>query len=1184
MADRKKKKIAPKNTVGQKASVSLPETASGINDTGREKTETGTGSVVRHDDSWQVTERKNGFPVVGIGASAGGLEAFRRFFQAMPPDSGMAFVLIQHLDPTHESMMVELLAKYTSMRVVQVKNDMKVERNTVYMIPPNNYMIIKEQKLYLSEPITRRGMRMPIDYFFRSLAEDLKERAICIILSGTGADGSLGLRAVKGEGGAVLVQEPKTSGYDGMPVSAIATGIVDFILPVEGLADVLLKYVRHAYIWETGEVRSIPEPKQDDFQSILAVLHTRTNHDFRCYKKGTLTRRIQRRMGLHQVDTFGAYLKILRKDASEVKQLFRDLLIGVTAFFRDPEVWKVLEEQVLTGLVSSKGSNGTIRIWVPGCGSGEEAYSMAMLILELQARLGTACTLQIFASDIDEAALETARTGIYPENIVADVHPDRVRRFFITEGGHYRVGKQLRETVVFASQNLVIDPPFSKLDLISCRNLLIYLDAPIQKKAISLFHFALNEGGHLMLGSSESIGQSTNLFATVSKKWRIFKRIGIDQQNRVEFPIIVSDRERRSIDTRGLPREPRIGSITALAHEILLREYAPASAIVNRKGEAIYYQGPVSRFLEIVPGEPTQLIADIARDGLRVKVRSALQRSIRENEKSVAQARIRGEQAVITITVRPLESPKSAEGLLLIAFEEIEETKPSLIPVDQTSEDVHQLEYELTATREDLQSTIEELETSNEELKASNEEVMSMNEELQSTNEELETSKEELQSLNEELSTVNNQLQDKVLDLEAANNDMDNLLNSTSIATLFLDRQLQVRRFTPAATRLFRLIPTDIGRNLEDITRRFDTTDLLDQSRAVLDSLRPVERIVLTEDEECFLCRIQPYRTMDDRIDGVVVTFADITEVRKAQEIAQLLTAALHAADNCVFITGPDGTIEWINKGFTRQTGYHEAEAVGKNPRILNSGKQDEKFWTGFWKTILAGNVWRGEMVNKCKDGALYDLVMTVSPVLDDKGHISRFIAILQDITNRKHMEEALRRSEALYRAIGESIDYGVWVCEPDGRNTYASESFLKLVGMTQQQCSDYGWGDVLHPDDAENTINAWKECVHNVGNWDIEHRYKGVDGTYHHILARGVPVKDDAGNLICWAGINLDIGDLKHAQQDLQERNKELARFNDTMVGRTMRMIELKKEVNELCREYGRPLRYDLDINDNAD
>ena len=542
----------------------------------------------------------------------------------------------------------------------------------------------------------------------------------------------------------------------------------------------------------------------------------------------------------------------------------------MTAFFRDPDAWKVLEEQVLIRLVTSKTANDTLRIWIPGCCSGEEAYSMAMAILEIQARHGTSCTIQIFASDIDDAALETARNGIYPENIIADVSPERVQRFFIhDEGGHYRVGKQLRETVVFASQNLVIDPPFSRFDLISCRNLLIYLDVPIQKKATSLFHFALKEGGFLFLGPSESIGQNNDLFGTLSKKWRIFKRIGIDQQNRVEFPIIVTDQEHRSLDTRGLPREPRSGSVTALAHEILLREYAPVSAIVNRKGEAIYYQGPVSRFLEIVPGEPTREIAETVREGLRVKVRNALQRSIRENETTSVSARIRGENTAVTITVRPLESPKSAEGLLLISFVGQEE-KPENATVS-------------------VEQSPEELETSNEELKASNEEVMSMNEELQSTNEELETSKEELQSLNEELSTVNNQLQDKVLDLEAANNDMANLLNSTNIATLFLDRQLQVRRFTPSATRLFRLIPTDLGRDLEDITCRFENGELLQKSRTVLEKLQPIEELIQSEEGDYYLCRIQPYRTMDDRIDGVVLTFADITEIKRAQEHSRFL-------------------------------------------------------------------------------------------------------------------------------------------------------------------------------------------------------------------------------------------------------------------------------------------------------
>lgn len=1126
----------------QSGSCDLPDTSSPSNAEPEQEPADSPADAAPDESDPSLEDLAGGeapFPVVGIGASAGGLEAFKTFFQAMPPDSGMAFVLVQHLDPTHESMMVDLLAKYTAMRVVQVVDRMPVEPNTLHMIPPNKYLVIQDRELRLSEPVTRRGMRMPIDFFFRSLAEDLKERAICIILSGTGADGTLGLRAVKGEGGTALVQDPKTAQYDGMPVSAIATGIVDFVLPVEEMPKALLSYVQHAYRWEARDAPAPPEAKKDDFQSILAVLRTRTNQDFRCYKRGTLVRRVRRRMDLRQMDDYAAYLNLLRDDPSEVKMLFRDLLIGVTAFFRDPDAWRDLEEQVLVQLLAKKGPNDRLRVWVPGCASGEEPYSLAMLIMEIQARQGTGCTVQIFASDIDESALESARTGVYPESIAADVPPERLRRFFTAEEGHYRVGKELRESVVFASQNLIGDPPFSKLDMISCRNLLIYLDASIQKRVISLFHFALNEGGYLFLGPSESIGQETDLFDALSKKWRIFRRIGVDHRNRVEFPIVVSDDDRRALAACGLPREPRAGSVTALAHEVLLREFAPASAIVNRKGEAIYFQGPVSSFLEVVPGEPTRDITEMAREGLRFKLRGAIQRCIRENEHTTTSARVRGEGEgpTINISVRPLEIPRSAEGLLLVTFEEVKITEPqsSPVPVEQAPEEVRQLEYELTATREDLQSTIEELETSNEELKASNEEVMSMNEEFQSTNEELETSKEELQSLNEELSTVNNQLQDKVLDLEAANNDMANLLNSTSIATLFLDRQLHVRRFTPAAVRLFRLIPTDVGRHLEDIVLRFHNGELAAQAGQVLDHLQPLENVIQAEDGGWFLSRILPYRTLDDRIDGVVLTFTDISEIRRAEEQARLLAAALHAADNCVFITSPDGTIEWVNGSFPHQTGFSEAEALGQNPRLLDSRKQPKEFWKRMWETCLAGRVWRGQFVNQRKDGSVYDVEMTVSPVTNCDGRTEHFIAILQDITDRKRVEEALRRSEALYRGIGESIDYGVWVCAPDGRNTYASDSFLKLVGLTQDQCSHFGWGEVLHPEDAEGTIEAWKDCVRSGGTWDIEHRFLGVDGQWHPVLARGVPVRDEAGRVLCWAGINLDISRLKQTEEQLR-------------------------------------------------
>ncbi|MEZ5536832.1 MAG: chemotaxis protein CheB [Thiolinea sp.] len=973
------------------------------------------------------------FPVVGIGASAGGLEAFKLFLQAMPADSGLAFVLIQHLDPTHQSMMSELLARYTAMRVLEVEDDMLLQPDTVYMIPPNKYLFVKEGRLHLTEPLTRRGMRLPIDYFFRSLAEEFQEHAICIVLSGTGSDGAQCLRSVKGEGGIVLAQNPDSAQYDGMPRSAIATGLVDFVLRVEEMPEALLKYVKHPG-WHGGVAGMMSPPEKNDLQPILALLHARTNHDFSCYKRGTLTRRIHRRTVLRNCDSYRTYLSILREDGDEVRALLRDLLIGVTAFFRDPEAWEQLEKKVLRDVLAGKEPDSQFRAWVPGCCSGEEAFSLAILVVELQEKLGIGCDVQIFASDIDEAALEVARSGLYPESIVAAVTPERLQRFFVQEGQHYRVHKRIRDLVVFANQNLVRDPPFSRLDLVSCRNLLIYLDAAVQKQLIALMHFSLNEEGYLFLGSSESVTQQEQLFKPLSKKWRIYKRVDINARFLHNFkPMSGGDELRSRLRYDGLPRDPRPGSVTALAHEILLREYVPASVLVNRRGEAIYYHGPVFRYLQVASGEPTRNIAEMAGESLRVKLRSAMQRCMRKNElvEVIARNSAAGEHELVVIRVRPLDAPKVGDGLLLVTFEETklaEEVRQTSLPDEQVPEELQQLEYELTATREDLQSTIEELEISNEELKASNEEVMSMNEELQSTNEELETSKEELHSLNEEMITVNNQLHDQVQDLEAANSDIANLLNSTSVATLFLDRKLRVRRFTPSATKLFRLIPADIGRSLEDIRLRYTDGDLMEQAHSVLATLQPFEEVVVSDEGNSYLYRIFPYRTLDDRIDGLVLTFVDITELKQTQEALQTaqsrLRALVDSTTDAIYIKDMQGKFVSLNQS--------AADNLGK-PCEEILGRDDSEFLTEEAAKIImqtdAEIIKKGEIITleehvPILDGSARTFQSTKGPIRTEDGTIIGLFGISRDITESKRLEQEHREAILQEKHLAEAANH----------------------------------------------------------------------------------------------------------------------------------------------------------------
>jgi PAS domain S-box-containing protein len=839
------------------------------------------------------------FPIVGMGASAGGLEAFKRFLGAMPGDSGMAFVLIQHLDPHHESLMVDLLDRCTAMKVVQVEDRMPVEPNQVYMIPPNKYLAIEKGVLQLTDPIKRRGMRMPIDFLFRSLAEDQQERAICIVLSGTGTDGTLGLQAIKGHGGMTMVQTPETAQYDGMPRSAISTGLVDYVLNVEAMPEALMKYVRHPYINHGHQRQDLAEQSADHLQAVLGMLRARTRYDFRGYKKGTLMRRIERRMGLNHIDELSEYVPFLQKYPAEVRQLFKDLLIGVTGFFREPEAFQVLETQVVPTLIQGKDFDASLRVWVPGCATGEEPYSIAMLLLEQIQAAQKGSNLHIFASDIDEEALEIARAGIYPESIGADVSPERLRRFFAKEGETYQVSKQVRECVVFAVQNLISDPPFSKLDLISCRNLLIYLEPDVQQKLISLFHFALKEGGYLFLGNSETIGQHEDLFRPISKKWRIYQRIGPTRRDKVNFPIVHEDNAQST--TGPLPiTQHRPSSLGELVQQRLVEEYAPASVLVNQRYEILYFFGPTHRYLALPNGEATLNVINMTKEGLRTKVRAAIYKAMREDTRVIltgAQVRWEGAHHIVRVSARPLHTPKALEGLFLLTFEQ--EAAPILITgrVDEGSDPeasiVHQLETELKTTREELQSTIEELETSNEELKTSNEEVMSMNEELQSTNEELETSKEELQSLNEELSTVNNELQDKIAELEGTNNDLANLFSSTDIATIFLDNSFRITRFTPASGRLFKLILSDIGRPFSDIAHSFDARELLQDAQQVLRTLSPVEKEVHTAEGQWYIKRVRPYRTQDDKIAGVVMTFTEVTDLKRVETELRTLNETL---------------------------------------------------------------------------------------------------------------------------------------------------------------------------------------------------------------------------------------------------------------------------------------------------
>jgi two-component system CheB/CheR fusion protein len=949
------------------------------------------------------------FPIVGIGASAGGLDAFKKFFSALPADSGMAFILVQHLDPTRESLTADLVGTYTRMRVVQVEDGMPVEANRVYVIPPNTYLSIHDRTLRLSAPTAPRSLRMAVDFFLRSLAKDQHENAIGVILAGTGTDGTLGLKEIKAAGGMTMVQDPQTVQHDGMPRSAIAGGSADYVLPAEQMAAALLAYAQHAAVVATS-MRALPEKTPDLLTAAMELLRAHTKFDFSGYKKGTLRRRIQRRMSLRHLSELPKYVEVLRNDPAEVSALFKDLLINVTSFFREPAAWQVLQEHVIRRVVAAKEADVPVRVWVPACATGEEAYSIAMVLIEEIEAAGKGCRLQIFASDVDAEALEAARAGIYPEGIAAHVSPQRLSRFFVKREHSYQVIRELRDAIVFAQQSLVSDPPFSRLDVISCRNLFIYLEPAVQERLIPLLHFALLDGGYLFLGSAEGIGPQEELFEPISAKWRIYRRIGATRHDRIQVPVAAAAVS-TAIRAR-TPRMPTPARLAALAQSLLLQRYAPACVIVNHAGEILYFHGRTDDYLMQPAGAPTQDLLAQARNGLRAKLRTALQDARRGNEQVVlpgVQVRRGSTFARVKITVEPLTAATTgSEGLWLVSFEdEPEIAKPSAergAAVDAAH--VQQLEYELKSTKEDLQQTIEDL-------RAANEELMSVNEEFQSSNEELETSKEELQSLNEELTTANAQLESKIGELEAANNDLDNLLTSTNIATLFLDTHLRIRRFTPAATRLFSLIPSDIGRPIGDIVPKFADPDLLLDAAAVLQQPIAPRTEVQAHDGRWYVRQVLPYRTRDNRTEGVVMTFSDVA-AEALQEARRYAESIVDTVREPLLVLDADLRVRSANQSFYATFHVSPENTVGQLLFDLGNRQWDIPKLRALLGDVLPHKRALEDFELEATFDSVGPRTMQLNARTIDRGggRPDLILLAIEDITERIRAQEAVRERE----------------------------------------------------------------------------------------------------------------------------------------------------------------------------
>ncbi len=819
------------------------------------------------------------FPIIGIGASAGGLEALELFLKNIPENSSMAFVVVQHLDPTRKDMMVELLQRVTDLQVAQVTENTPVQPNHVYVIPPNKDMSIFHGKLHLFEPAAPRGLRLPIDFFFRSMADDQQERGIGVILSGMGTDGTLGLGAIKERGGVSFVQDPASAKFDSMPISVIEAGLADVTAPVEELPARIFAYLQHKPSFDNVEP-TLADKTQASLDKVMILLRSKTGHDFSLYKKTTIHRRLERRMGVHQIDDISNYIRFLQENPQELELLYKELLIGVTNFFRDPEVWEHLQNEVIVELITTSVSQ-TLRAWVPGCATGEEAYTLAICFKEMMERIKPDhdLTLQIFATDLSQEAINKAREAIYPANIAADVSPERLSRFFDRVGDGYQVVKTIREMVIFARQNLIMDPPFTKLDILSCRNLLIYMTSELQRKIIPLLHYSLNPGGFLLLGSAETAANFSNLFEPLKGKSRIYRRLESSVQTEpVEFP---STR----VSTLSPPSLKPVANLQLQADQLILKRYAPASILVNEKGDILYTSGRTGKYIEPAAGKANWNIYAMLREGLSYALHGAFQKAVQKKEEvAVKNAVVKtdGKTQAVNVIVQPLEEPEPLRGMVLIVFTEVAAPSKSIMKGKAEDQAIHgdqvqNLQEELRQAHLELKNTREEMQASQEKLSSANEELQSTNEELQSTNEELTTSKEEMQSLNEELQTVNHELQSKVDELSQINNDMKNLLESTDIATLFLDNTLRVRRFTAKVAEIIKLIPGDTGRLITDIVSDLDYKDLEEDAREVLRKLSFIEKSVSASGGRWFTVKIMPYRTLENKIDGLVITFVDIT-------------------------------------------------------------------------------------------------------------------------------------------------------------------------------------------------------------------------------------------------------------------------------------------------------------------
>jgi two-component system CheB/CheR fusion protein len=896
------------------------------------------------------------FPIVALGGSAGSIEALEQFFQNMPGTSGMAFVVVLHLASNQRSHLPEVLQQFTNMLVYEIEDGMKLRPNTVYVLPPDKDLSLLNGMLLLMPPSQAPGHRLPIDFFLQSLANDARERAVAIILSGMGSDGAVGLKMVMENFGMIMAQEPETAEYDAMPRAAIATEFVDYVVPAEQLPGKLMEYVQQPILerpystFHSGEGRPT-----NALQKIFLLIRNLTGHDFSLYKRNTVFRRIDRRMNAHQIREFGQYVRYLQENSHEVEQLFKELLIGVTKFFRDPEAFESLKGCLLP-LLSAKPADAVVRVWAPGCSTGEEAYTLAMVLQECLDQLPDKyLKVQIFATDINAEGIDHARAGFYSNNIEGDVSPARLKRFFTPMEGGYQIRKEVRDMAVFALHNINKDAPFIKLDLLVCRNLLIYLSSELQRNLLPVFHYALNSGALLFLGPSENMTGFQALFTPLDVKWKISRRndVAYSLARIANFPFSLS---RQAAAVPALtppamnPAPRKEGQFVALVQKLLLRTFAPPAVVINNKGEILFVNGRTGRYLEPAPGLGGMNVFDMAREEMGFELSGAVHRAYTQHEDVTVEGvklRTEGGYQLVRISVKYLDAPEALEGLMLVVFEEMPTSKRQRKQTqaqEALTRDavVLALEKELQYTKHRLQTTVEEMESSLEELKSTNEELQSANEELQSTNEEAMTNKEEMQSLNEELMTLNAQYLNKTEELSQAANDMKNLLDATAIATIFLDNDMIIKRFTPPVERIISLLPTDLGRPITHFASNLSYERLVGDVRQVLDRLVSIETNIQTHSGEWFAMRILPYRTLDNYISGAVITFIDITALKRMEQQLQASTALAESiVENLrepLLVLDRESRVLTLNRPFAEAFQLEAAQAKGQPLEQLHRG------------------------------------------------------------------------------------------------------------------------------------------------------------------------------------------------------------------------------------------------------